>query len=98
MAAYAQQRRQVIGVLASAIAIVEGDGQLRHERYFADRLTNAQLQEQLLVDYCIGHGSVMMRRSALEQVGGYDPAMEPAEDHDLWLRLLVVSLIPHRCS
>ncbi|MEP7357844.1 MAG: glycosyltransferase, partial [Anaerolineales bacterium] len=80
-----------IGVLATAIAIVDADGGVRRERYFEDKLTNAELQAGLLVDYCIGHGSVMMRRQALDAVGGYDAAMEPAEDHDLWLRLAEVT-------
>ncbi|MEM9702434.1 MAG: glycosyltransferase [Planctomycetota bacterium] len=33
------------------------------------------------------HPTVMMRSKSLRAVGGYDPAMEPAEDLDLWLRL-----------
>ena len=33
------------------------------------------------------HGSVMMRRHALEAAGGYLSAEEPAEDYGLWLRL-----------
>lgn len=37
---------------------------------------------------CLTHGSVMMRAGALREAGGYDPAMVPAEDYDLWLRLL----------
>jgi glycosyltransferase involved in cell wall biosynthesis len=35
----------------------------------------------------LGHPSVMMRRDAVVAAGGYDPAFEPAEDFDLWLRL-----------
>ena len=35
----------------------------------------------------INHPSAMMRRSALLQVGGYDEALCPAEDLDLWLKL-----------
>ena len=34
---------------------------------------------------CIAHPTVMMRRSALEEVGGY--RIDQAEDYDLWLRL-----------
>ncbi|MFO1183646.1 MAG: glycosyltransferase [Bauldia sp.] len=33
------------------------------------------------------HPSVMMRREAVLEVGGYRTAAEPAEDYDLWLRL-----------
>lgn len=37
---------------------------------------------------CITHGSVMMRTDVLRRAGGYDSATVPAEDYDLWLRLL----------
>jgi GT2 family glycosyltransferase len=33
------------------------------------------------------HPLVMFRRDVYEQLGGYDPALEPAEDLDLWLRM-----------
>lgn len=36
---------------------------------------------------CITHGTVMMRKEALQRVGCYDEAMERAQDYDLWLRL-----------
>ena len=34
------------------------------------------------------HGTLTMRRSAFEEVGGYRTAAEPAEDYDLYARLL----------
>jgi glycosyltransferase involved in cell wall biosynthesis len=37
------------------------------------------------------HSSVMMRRSALERAGGYDPAFAVAQDYSLWLRLAQVT-------
>jgi len=38
-----------------------------------------------------GHGSVMMRRSALDQAGNYDKRVGYVEDYDLWIRLSQVS-------
>ena len=35
-----------------------------------------------------GHGHMMFRRDAYEQVGGYDPHFKFAQDFDLWSRLL----------
>jgi hypothetical protein len=35
----------------------------------------------------IAHPTAMMRRHAVEAAGGYDVALEAAEDNDLWLRL-----------
>ena len=37
------------------------------------------------------HASVVMRRSALEQAGGYDETFPVAQDYDLWLRLGAVT-------
>lgn len=33
------------------------------------------------------HGSMMIRRTALETVGGYRPAFRYSQDYDLWLRM-----------
>jgi len=33
------------------------------------------------------HSSVLMRRAAVEQAGGYDPAFPVAQDYDLWMRM-----------
>jgi len=33
------------------------------------------------------HSSVVMRRSVLDEVGGYDPSFPVAQDYDLWMRL-----------
>lgn len=48
----------------------------------------------------IVHPSVMMRRSAFKQVGGYDPKLRRVEDYDLWLRMAMVgpvAVLPDEC-
>ncbi len=51
-------------------------------------INNAQIQERLLQYCCFMHGSVMMRRQALTEVGGgYAEDMRTAQDYDLWLRI-----------
>jgi hypothetical protein len=45
------------------------------------------LRRRLRLGNCIVHGSVMLRADAVRALGGYDEAMERAEDYDLWLRL-----------
>src|SRR5262245_7484033 len=37
------------------------------------------------------HSSVMMRRSVLERVGGYDERLAVAQDYDLWMRMAAVT-------
>ena len=34
-----------------------------------------------------GHGSIMMRKSVVEQVGDYDSSVGHLEDYDLWIRI-----------
>lgn len=57
---------------------------------FHDHPTDdAALRFELLFNNPFVHSSVMMRKEALEQVGGYttDPARQPPEDYELWSRI-----------
>lgn len=47
----------------------------------------AEIRWRLLLENCVAHGSVMMRKTAILAAGGYDPACDRAQDYDLWLRL-----------
>ncbi len=60
------------GRIRSLIEVLTGDADLR-----------AGLRQQ----NWFGHGSVMLRREALRQAGGYDEEFAYAQDYDLWLRL-----------
>jgi GT2 family glycosyltransferase len=48
---------------------------------------DAELRAGLQQQNWFGHGSVMMRREAVEQLGGYDERFTYAQDYDLWLRM-----------
>jgi hypothetical protein len=57
---------------------------------FHDHPTDDEaLRFELLFNNPFVHSSVMMRKAALDQVGGYstDPARQPPEDYELWSRL-----------
>lgn len=58
----------------------------RSHRHPAD---NEALQFALLLDNPFVHSSVMLRRDALREVGGYstDPERQPPEDYELWSRI-----------
>jgi hypothetical protein len=59
-------------------------------RRFHDHPTEDDiLRFDLLLNNPFVHSSVMMRRSALDHVGGYttDPARQPPEDYELWSRI-----------
>ena len=50
---------------------------------------DAVLRFELLFNNLFVHSSVMIRKAALDQVGGYstDPARQPPEDYELWSRI-----------
>ena len=50
-------------------------------------LEDREIKEGLKKQNWFGHGSVMMRKSALQRVGGYDEKFIFAQDYDLWLRV-----------
>ena len=74
-------------LLGSWAQIMEVDRLVeRFHRHPVDELT---LRYQLLFNNPFVHSSVLLRRSALLQVGGYstDPDRQPPEDYELWSRL-----------
>ncbi len=48
---------------------------------------SAAVTHELQRRNCISHPTVMIRKTALQTVGGYRPQYPHAEDYDLWLRL-----------
>lgn len=82
---FMQQHPEVV-CLGSAFELIDAQGRLL--TCLPVPLTDDEIQQQALA----GHASIfqpcaMMRRAAVEQVGGYDETMPQAEDLDLWLRL-----------
>jgi len=58
------------------------------EEFVPLRETGADPYAALLRINCIGmHATVMYDRAALEQAGGFDPALRACEDYDLYLRI-----------
>jgi glycosyltransferase involved in cell wall biosynthesis len=52
---------------------------------------DAAIRRVLIRENPFVHSTVMMRRSALDLAGGYDPAFPVAQDYDLWMRLARVT-------
>ncbi len=48
---------------------------------------SAMIKDGLMRQNWFGHGSVMIRKTALDAVGGYDEQFVYSQDYDLWLRL-----------
>ncbi len=48
---------------------------------------DSEIRKHLMSDNCIAHGSAMIRKSCLADVGFYDESIERSQDYDLFLRL-----------
>jgi glycosyltransferase involved in cell wall biosynthesis len=59
---------------------------------FPKRRPSQPLAHRLLLDCFIQTPSIaLIRRQALDRVGGFEPAILTAEDHDLWIRLAEIT-------
>lgn len=75
------------GLVGTWAKIMTGDKRTkRQHRHPAD---NTSLQYELLLNNPFVHSSVVIRKSALDEIGGYstDPGRQPPEDYELWSRL-----------
>ncbi len=78
-------------------------GDDKTERAHDHPCDNAALQFELLFDNPFVHSSMMLRKSALDVVGGYsnDPGRQPPEDYELWSRIsrrFKVANLPERLT
>jgi glycosyltransferase involved in cell wall biosynthesis len=74
-----------IDVHGSRITIIDADGRTMGRRLLP--LTHDEIAAALRRYNCISHPSVMMRKRAVDAVGGYDGSRS-GEDYDLWCRML----------
>ncbi|MBI5168652.1 MAG: glycosyl transferase, partial [Candidatus Eisenbacteria bacterium] len=63
-----------------------GEGMRRWRNWHDSLLTHEDIRRELLIDSPVAHGCVMLRREAVERVGGWHEHGW-AEDLDLWIRL-----------
>lgn len=75
---------EVVCLGTQLIFIDEQNKVLGHTRY---PTKHKDVLRRMLYQNCIGHPSVMYRKSAVEKVGGYREILTGSEDYDLWLRL-----------
>ena len=78
------EKHPEVGLLGSAYDLIDKRG----KRLCGATLptTDSEIRQALLDSTAFLHPSVMMRKAALDQVGGYREVTY-AEDYDLWLRL-----------
>jgi glycosyltransferase involved in cell wall biosynthesis len=79
--------RPEIDVLGTSVRVIDAGGSPSGTiRYPLD---HALIALSLRTAPALHHGTVVIRRTALDTVGGYRPERFPAEDYDLWCRLLI---------
>ena len=82
---YLQAHQDVVCV-GTAVHLIDGAGRFLRDGH--PGMDHEAIQRRALAGDCpLNHPSVMLRRAAVEAVGGYRAEFEPAEDLDLWLRL-----------
>lgn len=77
-------KNENIAMTGTSYDLIDQEGIVTGHSYHLDR--NGDLQIEFLVRNPFGHGSVMIHREALEDVGGYDPC-QIVEDYELWWRI-----------
>ena len=78
-----------IGLLGAGAREVDVAG--REIRVIRPLERDATIRRALIRGNPFVHSSIMMRRSILERVGGYDETLAVAQDYDLWLRMSEVT-------
>jgi glycosyltransferase involved in cell wall biosynthesis len=73
-------------VVGSAVRWIDEEGNLLYETEFPEE--DAEIRGEVLSSLCFIHGSLLIRRTALEAIGGYRPEFPISSDYDLYLRLL----------
>lgn len=74
-----------LGALGTSYQIIDRQGHILET--VCPPATNTEIQGLLPQRNLFCHGSVMLRRNYLEEVGAYRAAFPVAQDYDLWLRL-----------
>ena len=73
-------------ILGSSYLLIDQEG--RTLSLVKVPVEDSQIRENLLKQNCFGHGSVMIRREAVQKVGGYDERFKCSQDYELWLRIV----------
>ena len=74
-----------VGLLGTGAREVDPSG--REVGVVSPPVDDAAIRRALIRRNPFVHSSVVMRRQALDQVGGYDETLTVAQDYDLWMRM-----------
>ncbi len=78
-------------IVGGAIEVCDGNLKILNSRKFY--LNNGDIRKHLFKFSPFSHPTIMMRREALNDVGGYDVFLEVAQDYDLYFRLATIGAL-----
>jgi len=81
----AMRLRPAVAAIGTAYEIVDGHG--ARQGVVTPPGEVEESRWRLLVSNPFAHGSMMLRRAAVLEAGGYDASFERSQDYDLWVRL-----------
>ncbi len=79
------QANPSLGGCGVGTSIVDPDGSLLHAHL--PPTSSEETRWRVLIWNPFVHGSMMIRKQAVQSVGGYDETLLRAQDYDLWIRL-----------
>ena len=89
------EQKSGLGVVGTRHCVIDEKGNIKSE---AKNYGNPViLRWKLLFNNVFTHSSVMMRKKAYEDSGGYNPEFEASQDYDLWSRIVKkwqIGLVP----
>lgn len=78
--------RLKVGFVGTTVIWIDEDGM--QKEIWRQPTENPHIQATLVRYCCLIHGSIMMRRESLQDVGGlYNECMRTGQDYDLWLKM-----------
>lgn len=83
-----------VGLLGTGAREVDPAG--REVAILRPPVDDAAIRRALIRANPFVHSSMMMRRTVLDRVGGYDPSFPVAQDYDLWMRMARVTRLANR--
>lgn len=79
-----------ISLVGGALDIISSEGQLLAQRRYPQ--TPTEIAKGMQLTTTVAHPTVMYRKIAIKQYGGYNPDFRFSEDLDLWLRWINAGL------
>lgn len=78
-------RRPHAVLVATGFEVIDEDSEYMYREILPTR--DEDIKRMMFLYNPIAHGSVMFKKAAFEQVGGYSDTCGPTEDYELWTRL-----------